>query len=296
MLDIRLLRENPEVVRANLARRRDPAKLDLLDRVIAWDAEWRRHLKELEELRHRRNVVSQEIGAIVKEGKDATAAKAEAAALPGSIRNVEARVEELRGAVDDAMHRIPNLLHESVPDGAGPQDNVVLRAFGTAKPADPWLRPHAELIEALALADFENVMYKIDGDDAFLIATSEHAMAAMFKDEILDESRLPLRFAGLSTNFRREIGAHGVDTKGLFRVHQFNKVEQFAFAPPETSWAIHEEFLKNVEDVFRSLDIPHRVVVLCSADTGNPMAKTIDIEAWYPRQDAYREIASCSNP
>ena len=356
MLDIRLLRENPEVVRANLARRRDPAKLDLLDHVIAWDAEWRRHLKELEELRHRRNVVSQEIGAIVKEGKDATAAKAEAAALPGSIRNVEARVEELRGAVDDAMHRIPNLLHESVPDGAGPQDNVVLRAFGTAKPADPWLRPHAELIEALALgdferarkvagagfyylmgdlmvleqaliwyvlkllssrgftplfpplilrrdayqgvvdlADFENVMYKIDGDDAFLIATSEHAMAAMFKDEILDESRLPLRFAGLSTNFRREIGAHGVDTKGLFRVHQFNKVEQFAFATPETSWAIHEEFLRNVEDVFHSLEIPHRVIVLCSTDTGPVMAKTIDLEAWYPRQDAYREVASCSN-
>ena len=356
MLDIRLLRENPEAVRANLARRCNPAKLELLDRVIAWDAEWRRHLKELEGLRHRRNVVSQEIGALVKEGKDATAAKAEAAALPESIRRVEARVEELRGSIDDALLRIPNLLHESVPDGAGPQDNVVLRTFGTAKAADPTLKPHVDVVEALAigdferarkvagagfyylmgdlmlleqaliwhalnllrergftpvfpplmlrrdayqgmvdLADFENVMYKVEGEDAFLIATSEHAIGAMYKDEILDESRLPLRYAGLSTNFRKEIGAHGVDTKGLFRVHQFNKVEQFAFATPETSWAIHEEFLKNVEDVYHSLDIPHRVVVLCSADTGNPMAKTIDIEAWYPRQDAYREVASCSN-
>jgi seryl-tRNA synthetase len=145
------------------------------------------------------------------------------------------------------------------------------------------------------LADFENVMYKVEGEDAYLIATSEHALGAMFKDEILDEARLPLRFAGLSTNFRKEIGAHGVDTKGLFRVHQFNKVEQFVFATPETSWTIHEELLRNAEDLLRSLEIPHRVVVLCSTDTGNVMAKTYDLEAWFPRQDAYREVGSCSN-
>jgi seryl-tRNA synthetase len=356
MLDIRLLRENPEAVRANLARRRNAAKLELLDRVIAWDADWRRDLAELDALRHRRNVVSQEVGALVKAGKDATAAKAEAAAMPESIRRLETRVEELRQSLDNALLRIPNLLHESVPDGAGPQDNVVLRTFGAAKPAEPGLKTHSEIVEGLAvgdferarkvagagfyylmgdlmlleqaliwhalrllrdrgftpvfpplmlrrdayqgvvdLADFENVMYKVEGEDAYLIATSEHALGAMFKDEILDEARLPLRFAGLSTNFRKEIGAHGVDTKGLFRVHQFNKVEQFVFATPETSWTIHEELLRNAEDLLRSLEIPHRVVVLCSTDTGNVMAKTYDLEAWFPRQDAYREVGSCSN-
>jgi seryl-tRNA synthetase len=356
MLDIRLLRESPDIVRRNLAQRRNPTKLELLDRVIAWDADWRRDLQELQELRHRRNVVSQEIGNLVKAGKDPTTAKAEAARLPETIKALEVRVEDLRAKIDDGLLRIPNLLHESVPDGASPEDNVVVRTFGAAKPADPALKPHGEIVEALGLgdfdrarkvagagfyylmgdlmlleqaliafvlrlvvergftpvfppfilrrdayqgvvdlADFENVMYKVEGEDAYLIATSEHALAAMFKDEILDEARLPMRFAGLSTNFRKEIGAHGVDTKGLFRVHQFNKVEQFVYATPETSWAIHEELLKNVEDVFRALELPHRVVTLCSSDTGNVMAKTYDLEGWFPRQNQYRELASCSN-
>jgi len=145
------------------------------------------------------------------------------------------------------------------------------------------------------LADFENVMYKIEGEDAYLIATSEHPMAAMYQGEILDEARLPMKYAGYSTNFRKEIGAHGVDTKGLFRVHQFNKVEQFILATPETSWALHEELRANLEAVFRALEIPHHTIVLCSADTGNVMAKTYDVEAWFPRQNAYREVGSCSN-
>lgn len=356
MLDIRMIRENPDAVRANLARRRAPQKLELLDRVIAWDQEWRKHLQEVQDLRHRRNVVSLEIGKLVKDGKDASTAKAEAAALPDRIRATEARVEDLRSKIDDALLRIPNLLHESVPDGAGAEGNAVVRTHGTAKPAEPWLRPHAEVVEALAigdferarkvagagfyylmgdlmlleqaliayalkllvargftpvfppfiirrdayqgvvdLADFENVMYKIEGEDAYLIATSEHALGPMFKDEILDESRLPLKFAGLSTNFRKEIGGHGVDTKGLFRVHQFNKIEQFAFATPETSWTVHGELRKNLEDVFQGLELPYRLVTLCSGDTGNPMARTDDLEGWFPRQNAYRELASCSN-
>ena len=145
------------------------------------------------------------------------------------------------------------------------------------------------------LGDFEKVMYKIDGDDAYLIATSEHPLGAMYQDEIFEEKDLPLRLAGISPCFRREIGAHGLDTKGLFRVHQFTKVEQFVYCNPEESWQIHEELLANAEEIFRSLDLPYRVVNICTGDIGTVAAKKYDIEAWMPREDAYREVVSCSN-
>lgn len=145
------------------------------------------------------------------------------------------------------------------------------------------------------LGDFENVMYKIDGDDAYLIATSEHPIGAMFRDEIFEEKDLPLRFAGISPCFRREIGAHGLDTKGLFRVHQFTKVEQFVFCKPEDSWIIHEELLANAEELFSSLDLPYHVVNICTGDIGTVAAKKYDIEVWMPRENAYREVVSCSN-
>ena len=145
------------------------------------------------------------------------------------------------------------------------------------------------------LADFENVMYKIEGEDLYLVATSEHPLAALYLGEILDEDRLPLRLAGLSPCFRKEIGGHGVDQKGVFRVHQFQKVEQFVFARPEDSPAIHEELRANAEEVFRRLNVPYRVVNVCTGDVGTVAAKKYDIEAWFPRQQAYREVVSCSN-
>ncbi|MDD1684987.1 MAG: serine--tRNA ligase [Methanoregula sp.] len=145
------------------------------------------------------------------------------------------------------------------------------------------------------LGDFENVMYKIDGDDAYLIATSEHPIGAMYRDEIFEEKDLPLRLAGISPCFRREIGAHGIDTKGLFRVHQFTKVEQFVFCRPEDSWPIHEELLANAEEIFASLDLPYRVVSICTGDIGTVAAKKYDIEVWMPRENAYKEVVSCSN-
>jgi seryl-tRNA synthetase len=145
------------------------------------------------------------------------------------------------------------------------------------------------------LADFENVMYKIEGDDLYLIATSEHPLAAMYQGEILDEDQVPIRLAGISTNFRREIGGHGVDQKGIFRVHQFTKVEQFVFCQPEDSPKIHEELRANAEEVFRRLEVPYRVVNVCTGDVGTVAAKKYDIEAWFPRQQAYREVVSCSN-
>jgi len=145
------------------------------------------------------------------------------------------------------------------------------------------------------LSDFEKVMYKIEDDDAYLIATSEHPIGAMYQDEIFEERDLPLKLAGISPCFRREIGSHGLDTKGLFRVHQFHKVEQFVFCRPEDSWTIHEELLANAEEVYTLLGIPYRVVNICTGDIGTVAAKKYDIEAWMPRESAYREVVSCSN-
>jgi seryl-tRNA synthetase len=145
------------------------------------------------------------------------------------------------------------------------------------------------------LEDFEKVMYKIDGDDAYLIATSEHPIGAMYSNEIFEEKDLPLRLAGISPCFRREIGAHGLDTKGLFRVHQFTKVEQFVFCKPEDSWTIHEELLANAEELFMGLDLPYRVVNICTGDIGTVAAKKYDIEVWMPRENTYKEVVSCSN-
>lgn len=146
-----------------------------------------------------------------------------------------------------------------------------------------------------ALQDFEDVMYKIEGEDSYLIATSEHPIAAMHMNETLDEGKLPIKYCGISTCFRKEIGSHGVDTRGLFRVHQFNKVEMFVFSKPEESWKIHEELLKTAEMLVRKLKIPYRVVNICSGDIGSIAAKKYDIEAWFPRQNKYGEITSCSN-
>jgi seryl-tRNA synthetase len=145
------------------------------------------------------------------------------------------------------------------------------------------------------LADFEDVMYKIEGEDLFLIATSEHAMAAMHMDEIFEPTELPIRYAGISANFRKEAGSHGKDTKGIFRVHQFNKVEQFVISLPEESWNIHEELLRNHEEYFQALKIPYRIVNVCTGDIGIVAAKKYDMEAWMPGQEKYREITSCSN-
>jgi len=145
------------------------------------------------------------------------------------------------------------------------------------------------------LADFENVMYKIEGEDLYLIATSEHPMGAMHQNEIFEPDQLPLKYAGVSACFRKEAGAHGKDTKGIFRVHQFNKIEQFIFSKPEDSWKLHEELLKNAESFFQSLELPYRIVNICTGDIGTVAAKKYDLEVWMPAQQTYREAVSCSN-
>src|SRR6266567_5086935 len=148
---------------------------------------------------------------------------------------------------------------------------------------------------AVSLTDFEEMIYKIEGEDLYLIPTAEHALLALHNDDIIDQSNLPLRYAGISPCFRKEAGAHGRDTKGIFRVHQFEKVEMFLFSTPEDSWKLHEELLGNVEEFFQSLKIPHRVVNVCTGDLGTVAAKKYDLEAWLPGQGKYREMASCSN-
>jgi len=356
VLDIRLVRESPDVIRRDLAKRNAPEKAKLLDDVIRWDADWRKALAEADRLRRRRNEITRDIADAKKAGKSTEKLRKEAATLPKEIDALDAKTDELAEKVRGGLLRLPNLLHESVPVGKDDTENVEVARWGTPRRVDFELKSHSDLLEALRLADFdrarkiagagfvyllgdlvrldqallafalnymvkqgftavfppfmmrreayegvvdlgdfETVMYKIDGEDLFLIATSEHPMGAMYMDEIIDEADLPIALAGLSTQFRREIGGHGVDTKGFFRMHQFNKIEQFVFCRPEDSWTWHEKLRANGEAIYRALEIPYRVVNVCTGDIGTVAAKKYDIEGWFPRQNAYREVISCSN-
>jgi seryl-tRNA synthetase len=164
------------------------------------------------------------------------------------------------------------------------------------KPVEPPFLMRREPYEGVvALSDFEDVLYKVEDEDLYLIATSEHPVAAMFMNEVLRAEDLPLKIVGISTNFRKEAGAHGKDTRGIFRTHQFNKVEQFIFCKPEDSWKIHEELIRNAEELVQKLGLPYRVVNVCTGDIGTVAAKKYDVEAWMPAQNSYREIISCSN-
>ncbi len=356
MLDIRLVRDRPDVVRKDLRKRGAAEKERLLDDVIGWDRAWRAAAAEADGLKKRRNEITRAIAEAKKARKETTALQKEAGELPRKIEALDTRAADLEAKVRNGLMRLPNILHESVPVGKDDSENVEVAKWGTPRTFDFELKPHGELLEALHLADFERarkiagagfvymmgdlvrldqallqfaldymvkqgftavfppymmhrdayegvtdlgdfetVMYKVDGEDLFLIATSEHPIGALYKDEIIDEAQLPLTFAGISACFRREIGGHGVDTKGLFRMHQFNKIEQFVFCRPEESWAWHEKIRANGEGIYRALEIPYHVVNVCTGDIGTVAAKKYDIEAWYPRQGKYREVISCSN-
>ncbi|MEN6396360.1 MAG: serine--tRNA ligase [Methanoregula sp.] len=356
MLDIRFVRASPEIVKADLVKRNTPEKIAWVDEILAKDARSRELKVQTDELRRRRNTIAREINEARKAGKDAAPLIAEAAELPKKIKDNDAEQDEITTLIHTRLMRLPNILHETVPQGKDDTENIEIRRVGTPRTFDFEIRSHGQLaadkgwadferatkisgagfyflkgnlmlldlaLQRFALDllekkgftpvappfminrssyegvtdldDFEKVMYKIDGDDAYLIATSEHPMAAMYQDEIFEEKDLPLRLAGLSSCFRREIGAHGLDTKGLFRVHQFTKIEQFVFCKPEDSWQIHEELLANAEEVFKKLELPYHVVNICTGDIGTVAAKKYDIEAWMPRENAYKEVVSCSN-
>ncbi|MEM2280463.1 MAG: serine--tRNA ligase [Candidatus Bathyarchaeia archaeon] len=356
MLDIKLVREKPEFVRENLARRGDPENLRILDELLECDKLWRQHLTRLNEMRQKRNRITAEIALTKKRGGDVTVLVSEAKAVDEEITRLEKLVAKFEEKVHNYLMILPNLLHESVPIGKDETENVVVKIWGEPpefnfppkdhielgltldimdieragkvagarffylknegvlldmalmnfaleemikkgyKPIEPpFLMRRKPYEGVIALSDFEKDLYKIESEDLYLIATSEHPMAAMYMNEVLKAEELPIKLVGISTNFRKEAGAHGKDTRGIFRTHQFNKVEQFVFCKPEDSWEIHEELLRNAEELVQKLGLPYRVVNVCTGDIGKVAAKKYDIEAWMPAQNAYREIISCSN-
>jgi seryl-tRNA synthetase len=356
LLDIKLVRESPEIVKESLRKRGLPDKLEQVDLLLKLDAEWRRAQAEADQLRKRRNEVTAAIAEARKKKQETAALMKEAEAVPGKIKDLEVRISEEREKIDNLLLNLPNLIHETVPFGKDENDNVEIRKWGATPKFDFKTLDHIDLgikhglidIEkaarvagsrfyylredlvrlnyalirygldfivkkgfqlyqppyflrrdviagAVALSDFEDVIYKVEGEDLYLIPTAEHALLALHNDDIIDQPNLPLRYAGISPCFRKEAGAHGRDTKGIFRVHQFEKVEMFLFSTTEDSWKLHEELLHNVEDFFQSLRIPYRVVNVCTGDLGTVAAKKYDLEAWLPGQGKYREMASCSN-
>ncbi|MGB9854276.1 MAG: serine--tRNA ligase [Candidatus Bathyarchaeales archaeon] len=356
MLDIKLIRENPELVRRNFERRGNPEYLEMLDALLECDKVWRQKLTELNGLRRERNRITTEIAAAKKKGGDISAIVSKAKTIDRKITELEGQVNEYEEKTRQYLMSLPNLLHESVPIGKDELDNVTVRTWGTIPEFSFPVKDHIDLglsldimdieragkiagarffylkgegvlldmallnfaleemvkkgytpIEppflmrrkpyegVIALSDFEDNLYKIEDEDLYLIATSEHPMAAMFMDEVLKAEDLPIKLVGISTNFRKEAGAHGKDTRGIFRTHQFNKIEQFIFCKPEDSWNFHEELIKNAEELVQKLGLPYRVVNICTGEIGTVAAKKYDIEVWMPVQRAYREIVSCSN-
>jgi seryl-tRNA synthetase len=356
MLDIKLIRENPEFVRENLNKRGDPENLKMLDELIYCDKTHRNLLTKLNITRYERNQITTKIAAAKKRGEDVSAMVSRAKEVDNEIKSLETEIKEYEKKIKYYLMRLPNILHESVPIGKDDNDNVVIRMWGEIpkfnfpvrdhvelglsldiidieragkiagarffylkgegvlldialinfalgelvkkgyKPIEPPLLMRREPYEGVvALSDFEDALYKIENEDLYLIATSEHPMAAMFMNEVLKAEGLPIKFVGVSTNFRKEAGAHGKDTRGIFRTHQFNKIEQFIFCRPEDSWKMHEELIQNAEELVQKLGIPYRVVNVCTGSIGTVAAKKYDIEAWMPAQNTYREIISCSN-
>ena len=356
MLDIKLIRENPDIVRENLKKRNDSEKQEWLDELIEKDKKWRKLVQDTDKLKQERNTISKKISELKKAGKDASNEMKKAKDAPEKIKKNEKEIEELQERCKFILMRLPNILHESVPVGEDENDNVETKKSGKLPKFTFKQKGHLELLENLDLidseratktaghgffymkndlvlldyalmrftmdflikrgytlieppymmrrdayegvtdvADFESVMYKIDEEDLYLIATSEHPMGAMFMNEVLNKKQLPIKLVGISPCFRKEVGAHGKYTKGLFRMHQFNKIEQFIFCLPKDSWKYHEELQKNAEDLYTKLGIPYRVVNVCTGDIGSIAAKKYDIEAHMAGDGQYREVGSNSN-
>jgi seryl-tRNA synthetase len=355
MLDIRLIRETPNMVKENLEKRRNPGILKRLEELIRIDEKYRHSLKKLEDLRHERNVVTEKIAKLRMDKKPYKSEITKIKKIPKEIKKLEEQSEKLKEKTRFHLMGIPNLLHDSVPYGKDDEDNVVVATFGKHPKFDFKPKSHAEIAENLGildmdragkvagagffylkgelalleqaiiryaidfmvkkdytlvspplmmrrkpyegvvdLEDFESVMYKVEGDDLYMIATSEHPMAAMHMNEVLDVKDLPVKLCGISSCFRREVGAHGKYTKGLFRVHNFSKIEQFIFCRPDQSWKLHEELQKNSNQLYEGLGLRFRTMNVCTGDIGSIAAKKYDTDFWMA-DDHYREIGSNSN-
>ncbi len=356
MLEMKFVRENPEVVKENLKRRGDEAKILWVNELLNDDRKWRGLRTEADGMRSKRNKLTEQIAQVRRKGEDASKLVKEAEKIPNQIKRLEKETTELETKITSTLMQLPNIIHESVPVGKDENDNVEVRKWGNPtrfdfEPKDhidlathlglvdlesaakvagarfyylrgdlvklnhalirlaldfietkgynltlpPYLLKREAVGGAVALSDFEDVIYKVEGEDLYLLATAEHALLAQHMDEILHGKVLPLRYGGVSPCFRKEAGAHGRDTKGIFRVHQFEKVEQFIFCKPEQSSDEHEKLIANAEEFFQILKIPYRIVNVCTGDLGTVAAKKYDLEAWLPGQGKYRELVSCSN-
>ena len=352
MLDMKMIRENPENIRKMLKDRAVQFDLELL---LELDKKRRQMIITTDELRERKNATSVRISEAKKTGNETTSLIAEMQKTSTQLTELEKVQHETGLEYSKLALTIPNLLDKSVPSGDS-SANKEIRKWGDIPKFDFEVKDHIDISEnlnlleleraaktagarfyylkgdlvklnqsliqfgldflsekryalfqppyminrkamegAVILDDFEDVIYKIEDQDLYLIGTSEHAMVSMHADEILDGNSLPARYAAISPCFRKEAGAHGKDQKGIFRVHQFEKIEQFVFSKPEDSWNEHEKMIAVTEEFFQKLEIPHRIVLLSSGDMGKISAKTYDLEVWMAGQNAYREVASCSN-
>src|SRR5271157_464402 len=356
MLDIKLFRENPDIIKQSQRDRfKDP---ELVDTVIEWDNKWRDIRKEADELRAKRNKLSKDIGKLKKNGEDTTDLAAESKEIGALIDQKAVEEEEALKTRDEYRYKVGNILHSTVPIAETEEGNV--EVYTTGEPPQFSFEPknHVELVgtvdgvnlekaqeiagsrfyylkndltllnialihfgvdflvskgyspmwtpffinydtikAAAELADFEQALYEIKGEDPrlFLIATSEQTLAALHKNDVIDSDKLPLRYCGISSCFRREAGAHGKDTLGIFRVHEFEKIEQFVYCDPEDSWNLHEEMIGNSKEIFQKLGIPFHVVNIASGEMNDNAAKKYDLEGWFSGSNKYRELVSCSN-
>ena len=358
MIDIKFLRENPDIVRENIKKKFQDAKLPLVDEVIELDAEKRATQQKADSLRASRNKLSKQIGALMGQGKKAEAeeVKAQVKAQSDELIAAEAKEKELDEKILKIMMTIPNIIDASVPVGKDDSENVEVERFGEPVVPDFPVPYHTEIMESfngidldaarrvagngfyylmgdiarlhsaviayardfmidrgftyvippymirsdvvtgvMIFAEMDSMMYKIEGEDLYLVGTSEHSMIGKFIDQILPEAELPLTLTSYSPCFRKEKGAHGIEERGVYRIHQFEKQEMIVVCKPEDSMKWYDKLWKNTVDLFRSMDIPVRTLECCSGDLADLKVKSVDVEAWSPRQKKYFEVGSCSN-
>ncbi len=358
MLDLKFLRENPNVVRQNIKNKFQDSKLPLVDEVIELDVERRRLTQEADMLRASRNKLSKQIGALMAQGKreEAEATKAQVTAGAARLAELEAREPVLEERIKQIMMTIPNIIDPSVPIGKDDSENVEIEKFGEPVVPDFDIPYHTDIMErfdgidleaarrvagngfyylmgdiarlhsavisyardfmiargftycvppfmiradvvtgVMSFAEMDAMMYKIEGEDLYLIGTSEHSMIGKFIDQILPEDKLPYTLTSYSPCFRKEKGAHGIEERGVYRIHQFEKQEMIVVCRPGESRDWYEKLWKNTVDLFRSLDVPVRTLECCSGDLADLKVKSCDVEAWSPRQKKYFEVGSCSN-
>ena len=358
MLDIKFVRENPDVVKENIRKKFQDQKIPMVDEVIALDQENRNIKQEVESLRANKNKISKQIGALMAQGKkeEAEEVKKEVEASGARIDELSAREKEVEEKIKTIMMTIPNIIDPSVPVGKDDSENVEIERFGEPVVPDFEVPYHAEIMESfdgldldsarkvagngfyylmgdiarihsavisyardfminkgftycvppfmirsdvvtgvMSFAEMDAMMYKIEGEDLYLIGTSEHSMIGKFIDTILPEDTLPRTLTSYSPCFRKEKGAHGLEERGVYRIHQFEKQEMIVVCKPEESKMWYEKLWKNTVDLFRSMDIPVRTLECCSGDLADLKVKSVDVEAWSPRQKKYFEVGSCSN-